>query len=306
MNRTHFALVGTASLFLLMSLSSLVHASSSTSYEIRSDTIGTGGDDTSSSASYILRDSVSVNGSGASSSSSYNMDAGYRQKIFDEFANFTVYVQDRSSQVAATNLTSNTVTVTDASGFSSDEYIVVIQNEGAAQVSAIGKIASIAVNDITVDFWTTSGSTPVIDGSDDVVYSLESSSIALGTLSELVVTTGIVAWEVNVDNDEGYNVYVLEDDNLNNGSGDILTDVTDGGVSAGSTEYGGRSSDSSLSATAFDTQDEAFTSIAKQVGSRTDGELKSRDFLTVKAAVDVGQAGGTYSHTLTLLYVGDY
>ncbi|MFH1712392.1 MAG: hypothetical protein ABH846_04120 [Patescibacteria group bacterium] len=305
MNRIRFALIATVCFMLLMSLSSLVHASSSTNYEIRSDVIGTGGNDTSSSASYELRDSVSVNGSGASSSSSYNMSAGYRQRIFDEFANFIVKVQNRSSQVAATSLSGTTVAVTNVSGFSVGNYIVVIQDEGQNQVAAVGKIASISSPNIIVDSWTTGGVTPTIDSSNDVVYSLDASTASLGTLADSIVATGIIAWEVNVDNDEGYNIYVLENDDLKSGS-DVLPDVTDGLVSSGVSEYGGRSSDTTLSASTFDTSDTAFTSTAAQVGSRADGTFKSRDFLTLKAAIINNQVAGTYSHTLTFVYVGDY
>ena len=306
MNRTRLALAASFTIILLMSLSSLVHAMSSTSYEIRSDSFGTGGSDTSSSASFQLRSSISVPAGGESSSSSFNLNAGYREKVFDQFATFQVLIQDRASQVAATALVGETVTVTSASGISVDDFIVIIENEGSGQVSAIGQVTSIVVSDVTVDFLTDSGSTPIIDGSNDVVYVLDSSSVSLGILDTAVVSTGTIGWEVNVDNDEGYSVYVFEDDDLEQSGGIPIPDVTDGSVSAGSSEYGARSSDSTLSASTFDTEETAFTSTLTQVGSRSAGDFKSRDFLTMKVAIDSSQDDGSYSHTLTFIYAGDY
>ena len=51
----------------------------SSNYRIESDSINTGGEDTSSSASYQLKDTVGEIGTGISSSASYAMHAGYRQ-----------------------------------------------------------------------------------------------------------------------------------------------------------------------------------------------------------------------------------
>lgn len=291
---------------LLMSFSSIVHAMSSTTYEIRADLLGSGGgSDASSSTSYIIRDTVGVGASDSATSTSYDVSTGYRPQIFDQFATFELFIQDRSSQVAATALVGDTVTVTTASGISAGDMIAIVQDEGASQVTSIGEVIGTTGTTATIDFQTSLGGTPVIDGSSDLVYVLDASTISFGSVSDSVVTTGIIGWEVNVDNEDGYSVYVYEDDDFSNGSEDI-SDVFDGTVTAGVSEYGARSSDSSLVSSTFDSEDAAFSTTPERVGSRSGGEFKSRDFTLVKLGVSDTQEGGTYSHELTYVYVGDY
>ena len=293
-------------IFLLFISGGSVQAQmSSTNYEIRFDALGSGGEDTSSSASYILRDTLgNISGEG-DSSTSYELNSGFRPGIFDPSVDFTIFIQDRSSQVAATVLVGTTVTVTSAAGIAAGDMIVVVQDEGSTQVSAIGVVDSTTATTATVDVFTNSGAAPVIDGANDVVYVLDAATVSLGTLSDTLVTTGIIAWEVNSDVDDGYDVFVLDDGNLRSGA-NTITDVADGTVTAGSSEYGARSSDSTLATSTFDTADTAFTTTAALVGSRDDVEFKSRDFLTMKMSITDTQEEGTYAHALTLIYVGDY
>lgn len=280
---------------------------SSTNYEIRFDSLNFGSSDSSSSASYGLRSNIGVGLSDRSSSSSYILSSGYREGIYDPVADFDIFVQSMDTQTGAISLSSNTVTIADPSGYAVGEMIVVIQDEGASQYAAFGKISSISGSDLIVDFWTNSGSAPVIDGTNDYVYELTSTTISLGALVDSVVTTSIVAWEVNFDADDGYSVYVSEDTNLQDASATYsISDVSDGSVTAGSSEYGAISSDSSLSLSTFDTQDTAFTTSLQQVGSRSDNAMISRDFLTIKTAISSSQNVATYYHSLTFVYVGDY
>lgn len=296
----------TLTVSLLMGVSSVVHAMSSTTYEVRSDFLGGGGGgDTSSSTSYIIRDTVTVGGSGSGTSVSYDVSTGYRPQVFDQFATFELFIQDGGSQVAATALVADTVTVTTTSGISVGDMIAIVQDEGASQVSAIGEVVGTTATTATIDFQTDSGATPVIDGSSDLVYVLDGSGISFGSVDSSEVFTGTIGWEVNVDNDDGYSVFVQEDEDITNGSSTI-SDVTDGAVTAGVSEYGGRSSDSTLASSTFDSEDAAFDTTPARVGSRSSGEFKSRDFLTVKLGVDSGQAAGSYAHELTFIYVGDY
>lgn len=277
----------------------------STNYEIRFDNFGSGGEDTSSSSSYLLRDSVGGTSSQGSSSSSYQLNSGYRAGIFDRSVDFTLFIQDKSSQVAATSRAGNTVGVTSTAGIAVGDMVVVIQDEGESQVEAIGEVISVAPSDFTVDAFTARTTLPTIDGTNDLVYVLDGSVISLGTLTDSIVATGIIGWEADVETDDGYSVYIYEDTDLNSG-GEVIPDVMDGTVTAGDSEYGGRSSDGSLSDSLFDAEDTAFTTSFQQIGSRGGYEFASRDFLTIKAAVNDTQDGGTYSHNLTVIYVGDY
>ena len=126
-----------------------------------------------------------------------------------------------------------------------------------------------------------------------------------GDVSDSEVVQSIIGWEVSIDMDGGYAVSVVDDGNLRSGSNDI-DDVTDGSVTAGSEEYGGRSSDTTLSGSTFDTEDTAFTTTYQQVGTESDAVFTSRNYLTLKAARSGSSASGSYSHTLSLIASGNY
>ena len=280
-------------------------AMTSTNYQINWDSVNVGGLDTSSSATYLLRDTGGEFGLGSMSSSTYAIDAGYRGGVYDPVVSATYLLQNTATQVAATLLASTTVTVTTTSGYAADDYIVLIQDEGVSQVAAIGKIISTDATTITVDSWTTNGTTPTIDGAGgDYVYELNGTALSLGSLASARVGTAIVAWEIFADVSQGYGVYVFDNGNPSTGTV-TFSDVSDGTVSAGVTEYGARSSDTTLSSS-FDTQDSALTTSPQIVGSRTDNAFTSRDFLTFKASADTSFTGGTYSGTVTFVLVGDY
>lgn len=277
---------------------------SSTNYEIRFDYLGSGGEDTSSSTSYQLRDSLGGIPSLGGSSTSYDVQSGFRPGVYDPAVDYDLFIQNSASQVAATALSGTTVTVTSTAGFAG-EMIVVIQDEGPSQVSAIGRVSSVGAGTLTVDSWKDGGVTPVIDGSNDLVYALNGSSIDLGLISDADYASSIIAWEVNTDTEEGYSVYVYDDGDLRDGS-EVINDVSDGSVTVGSSEYGGRSSDTSLAQSTFDTEDTGFTTSFQQIGSRSGNEFFSRDFLTLKLGVSASQEGGSYSQGLNVVYVGDY
>jgi hypothetical protein len=181
----------------------------------------------------------------------------------------------------------------------------VIQDLGASQVSAVGEVASIGVGTVTVDAWTNAGSQPIVDGTNDYVYPVSSTSIALGTLSTSSISTAVVAFDVTVANDSGYTVQVFDDGNLRAGSSDI-DDVTDGSVTAGSEEYGARSSDVSLSGSTFDTVDTAILTTAVDIATESTAKYESRHFLTLKAAISTSTAAESYSQSLSLIASGNY
>jgi hypothetical protein len=280
-------------------------AMSSSNYQIRFDSVGVGGADTGSSASYKVRDSLEfIQGTGTSAT--YRVDEGYRGGIYDPVVRFNVIAQDTASQVAATAITSTTVTVTSATGFAVNDYIVAIQDEGASQVAAMGRITSIVGLVFAVDYFQYATTLPSINGSNDYVYELTGSSIPLSSITPSTVATGIFGWDVDADVPTGYNVYVSEDQDFQTASAQVLNDVDDGAVSVGVEEYGGRSSDVTLSDSTFDTADTNFTSVLKKVASRTSSTLKARDFLTLKVAAAENTIDGAYSHTLTVVFIGEY
>lgn len=276
----------------------------STSYQIRWDAISTGASDTSGSASYVVRDSLDQSDGSRMSSTSYLLDQGYRAGVFDQVLTFDVFAEDMTAGRAATAFSGLTVTAS-TSGLSVGQFIAVIQNQGSSQVEAIGKISSMTADTATVDSWKTSGTDPVIDGTNDYVYLLNGSTIALGQLSSGVVATSIVAFDVSVDDDGGYVVQILEDGELRFGL-NTIDDIADGLVSAGSEEYGARSSDSTLSGSTFDTVDTAITSTYQDVASESFLTYNSRNFMTIKASYGSNTNAGSYAHTLTFIASGNF
>ncbi len=275
----------------------------STNYQILWDSVGVGGIDTATSASYKLRSSLGTVG-GTSSGSTYQVTDGYRAGIYDPIVDFDVLTQKRSTQVAVTAMTTTTVTVTTTTGISDGDYVLVVQDEGVSQVSAIGKVTGVTATVITVDFFD--GGSPTIDGSGDYVYELTGDAIDFGTITSSAVSTAVIGWEVTADVSQGYNVYLFENQDLLASGPSTITDVSDGTVTAGSTEYGARASDASLASSTFDTQDTGITTSLQQVASRSNNAYEERDFVTLKVSVANGFTSGGYSHTLTAIYVGDY
>lgn len=278
---------------------------SSTNFEIRFDSVGVGGSDTASSATYELRSTAGNTAIDQSTSTSYTLAPGYREGIFDQVITFEVLGQTNSSQVVASSLASTTITVASTAGYAVGDFIVLIQDEGASQVSAVGKITSIGAGTLTVDELKDGGVAPVIDGTNDFVYELSSVAVNLDDLDAASVNTAIVGFNVSIDVDGGYSVQVLDDGNLRDGANDI-DDVADGTVTAGAEEYGGRSSDTSLSGSTFDTSDTAFTTSFQDVADEGDVSFESRNFVTLKASIDGATSSGSYAHIINFVVSGNY
>lgn len=292
-----FALVG-----FFISAHFVQASMSSTNYKIRWDTVSTGGSDTASSGSYFLHDTAEASVAGGATSSNYQLMQGYRSVA--QILTFEVLAQSNSSGRGATALSGTTVTAS-ISDISVGDFVAVIQDLGASQIAAIGKVASLGSGTITVDIWKNGGTVPVVDGINDYVYKLTGTSIAFGTLGRTSVATAIVAFEVSASNDNGYSTQLVEDGNLRSGDNEI-NDVTDGSVTAGVEEYGARSSDTSLSGSTFDTADTALSTSFADVATEITSAFESRNFITIKAAIDQSTVNGSYSHVVSLIASGNF
>lgn len=277
---------------------------SSTNYQIKWDTLNSGGSDSGSSNSYLLRDQIGSVSGGNSSSTSFNLRSGYRQGVFDEMIDFEVFGIS-ATNTNALSVSSTTVSVSDASSFSTGDMIVLIEDKGSSQIEAIGKVTSTTASTVVVDSWSNNGTQPTIDGTGDYVYLLSGTSVALGTLSSGVVGTGMIAWDISIENNNGYTISVVEDGNLRSGANDI-DDVSDGAVTAGSEEYGARSSDTSLANSTFDTQDSAITTSTQEVATESSAQFASRNFLTLKASYASGTPEATYTHIISVIAAGNF
>lgn len=278
----------------------------STNFKIRWDSVSTGGSDTASSLNYGLRDSVGGTQTGTSISENHQLSAGYRAGLFDELITFEILPQDTTSQKAVSARSGLTISTSDTSGISIGDYIVLVQDKGVNQISAVGKVTSIVSgSSVTVDSWSDNGTTPTIDGSNDYYSSLSGSSIAFGTLNSSSVSTAVIAFEVTAELDNGYSVQIMQSGNLSNGSHEI-TPVSDGAVTAGNEEYGARSSDTSLANSTFDTADTAITSSFQDVATESLRKFSDRHFVTLKASVLPSTPSGTYSQAITLIASGNF
>jgi hypothetical protein len=276
----------------------------STNFKIRWDAVSTGGSDTSSSASYQLRDSVDGSAADKIQSTNYQVDSGYRAGIYDQILTFDVQAQNMASGRAASAVSGTTVTASE-SGLSVGDMIALIQDQGGSQVVAIGRVNTLGSGSFSVDFWTNNGTAPTIDGTNDYVYPISGTSIAMGDLATGSVSTAVISMEVTIENDNGYVVQIMEDGELRDGVNDI-SDVADGTVSAGSEEYGARSSDTSISGSTFDTADSAITTTFQDVATVSSAAFESRNFLILKAGIDGSTTAGSYAHTLSIVASGTF
>jgi len=301
-----FRFLVSLTLFLLFSGGSLVFAAmSSTNYQIQWDSLTPGGSDTSSSASYLLRDSLGTASLGSGSSTSYQTQSGYRAGVYDQVAAFQVFGQT-STTTDASVLSGTQITVSSSASFSAGDYIALVQDVGASQVAAIGKVSSTGVGTLTVDFFKNGGTVPTIDGTNDKVYKLSGASAALGTLSWNSVTTAIVGFEASADTGNGYTVSVFSDGGFRFGIYEI-NGVADGSVSAGIEEYGGRSTDATLANSTFDTADTAFSTSAQEVATESSSALESRNFVTLKASINqTSSTNGSYTQMLSFVLSGNF
>ncbi len=290
-------------IFILgLSVSPSVYAEmSSTNFIIRADSISTGGDNTSSSSSYFLRDTISGGAAGTSASSSYSLRSGFRPMIFDPIVALDVVVQEMNISTSVSSLSGINITVSSTSNFSVGNLVVLVQNVSSTPVTAIGEITAIAGSVITVDQFVSSGS-PSIDGVDDVLYRAAGVSVGFDGLSISSVTRRTIVWDVSVDVRNGFVVYLAEDANLSSGAFSI-TDVADGEVTAGSTEFGARSSDTTLASSTFDTQDAPITTALQQVATVSSGSVafNAKGYVELKAARDGTAQQGTYENNLYLV-----
>lgn len=289
---------------LLFIANSGTFAMESSNYIINWDSINAGGTDNSESDSYKVRDTLGQMGPGKSDSASWTMRAGYRQVNEEpKQLSFSVNAQNENTKISYSSFDSAnfTVTVSDASEYSVDDYIGVVENEGPAQLVAVGKATGIAGNVITVDKWSgdQAGMSATPSGADDYVYKMDTHTIYLGELTSGEVSTGVAMTEITTNAPNGYEIYVTENHGLQLGEGpQTIDDVADGAVTAGSEEYGIETTGDNAQGSG----DWAITESNQTAASSTDRASEQRIGVIYKASIDPAKtAGGVYTH-LTRYY----
>lgn len=165
----------------------------------------------------------------------------------------------------------------------------------------------------SANYGTGSGFQYVIAEVREIVFTISSNSIILGSLSSTSVTS--VSHDIEVDTNAagGYIVTVLEDDNLRTTGGDTITDAN-GDVDAGQEEYGLATSDSGVDITTWDgTCDgsnpelaDGITGVAQTVASNSAPIDNDTSTMCYSASITNTTEAGDYSHVLTYIATGTF
>ncbi|MBI5023234.1 MAG: hypothetical protein HZC05_03715, partial [Candidatus Magasanikbacteria bacterium] len=131
---------------------------------------------------------------------------------------------------------------------------------------------------------------------------LSTNSVSLGTLSTGAVSTASQTLTVTTNSPTGYTATIADDGNLRSGANDI-NDVSDGTVTAGSEEYGIRTSGT---AGQMNNSDTAITAVAQTVASTSTIATSEQTSIAYKVGVSASTESGTYSHTVTFTTTVNY
>lgn len=131
---------------------------------------------------------------------------------------------------------------------------------------------------------------------------LSANSVSLGSLGTDSVSTASQTLTVTTNSPTGYTATIAEDGNLRSTANDI-DDVSDGTVTAGSEEYGIRTSGT---AGQMNNSDTAITIASQTVASTSTIATSEQTSIAYKAAVSASTESGTYSHIVTFTTTVNY
>jgi len=133
-------------------------------------------------------------------------------------------------------------------------------------------------------------------------FALSANTCALGTLTSSSVATCNYNVTTTTNSEDGYATTIIEDGNLRDGS-NVITDVADGTVTAGATEYG-------IGLTGTDrsfVNERAITGAPQTIAADTSGPISAQQVtVTHKASITSAVLAGAYSHTVTLVSTGTF
>jgi hypothetical protein len=285
-------------------------AMTSTNFQINFDSINSGGTDFSSSTNYQVNDTLGEQGTGYSNSGNYLLHAGYRQsdeEMEPPTLEFILGAQENNTETAYTalSLVGNTVTVADATYFASGTRIGVVEDAGGLGLKVIvGKVIDVTGLVLTVDKWD--GMTAEISttpaGGNDFVYRTEGHLIALGQLTS-VGSAAIVQTEVSTNAANGYTLQIQSDGYLESGPTARINDVSDGEVTAGENEYGGRVYGETATSTGSDFP---ITTTLLDIQKSTTTAMADRVSMIYKASIDITVPAGSYQQTVRYLLTPNF
>lgn len=286
-----------------------VLAMSSTNYWIPWDNVNSGGNDIGTSTNFSIRDTIGGTAVGTGTSANYSLSSGYR---VPEAANTLSYLVKTTTGApttysAFTNGVGGTVTVASTAGISVGDLIAVVENNGFAQLVAIGRVSSTVGLTITVDQFEGDGGvmSGVPAGGDDFVYRLASNSFDFGTVTAGTEYTNVVGTSVLTNIASGYSVYLQANQNLQNASAQLMNPVTDGAVSAGVEEYGAEVT----GATAFNAGPDLSVSTTQRViqtSGTQSGTISDKVGMIFKLSVTSSTNPGVYTQSVYYTLTANY
>lgn len=295
-------------IFVLFVVSGTAFAMTSTNFQIPWDNINTGGFDFSTSTNYSLNDTLG-DISGVGTSTNFELSAGYRAAETENILSMEIKAQNTGVQTTYSSFSNagNTVVVASALGFSEGDLISVIENEGFAELVAIGKVTNISGTTITVDDWDGEPAllSPIPAGGDDVVYLMNVDSINFGTVTSTAQNVGAVMTSILTDAVNGYSVYIQPDQLLQNASATLLSIVTDGAVTLGSEEYGTENVGLAALNTGTDLGVTS-TQRAVQTSVVNTGGIPDKIAMLYKLAITNVTNGGTYTQNVFYTLTANY
>jgi len=136
-----------------------------------------------------------------------------------------------------------------------------------------------------------------------ISVTLSTTSLSLGTLTTSAVTTAAITTTVTTNAESGYTSTIIENANITNGAGGTIGDVSDGTVSAGSSEYGFSTSGTDGQ---YNSTDTSITSSPKTYATRSSTASAVATIVTLKTAISSATPTGTYGNTITFITTGTF
>ncbi len=164
--------------------------------------------------------------------------------------------------------------------------------------STLGELSGVTTS---TNFSSRSGF-QAIGAEPKITMALSTNTINLGTLDAGSVNTANLTVTVTTNASSGYTVKLSENENLRSAAGNDIDDVLDGSVTAGSEEYGIRTSGISGLSNSTD----AAISGAVNIASKSTSAVAEQTTVTFKAAISNATFSAGYSHTVTFTAVANF
>lgn len=170
-------------------------------------------------------------------------------------------------------------------------------------VDTLGEIGTGHLNSANYNLWA--GFRNIDGDQHSLRFSISVNNLVLAPnpLTSADVSTASNTVEVTTNARDGYFTTIIEDHDFKTLNGNNIDDVADGEVTAGSEEYGIRTSGADGQMNGADT---AITATPQTVASSNSEVSASQTVINYKAAINGLTAAGDYSHVVTFVTTGNF